>query len=60
MTVGLQLCAVYVPFLQKALHTVPLGWGDWGWIIVIALPIFIGTECYKGIRWKRSAIPQEG
>jgi len=27
-TIGLQICAVYVPFLQEALHTVPLGWAD--------------------------------
>jgi Ca2+-transporting ATPase len=53
-TIGLQVCAVYVPFLQKALHTVPLGWADWGLIFVIALPIFIMTEAYKWLRWQKA------
>jgi len=50
-TIVLQACAVYVPFLQDALHTTALGWEDWGIIIVIALPIFIITELYKWFRW---------
>ena len=45
--IGLQVCAVYVPFLQKALHTVPLGWTEWGWMIAIAAPVFIVTEICK-------------
>ena len=54
LTIGLQVCAVYVPFLQKALHTTPLGWQDWAIIFGIASPIFIFMECYKWIRWQRS------
>jgi Ca2+-transporting ATPase len=50
-TVGLQVCAVYVPFLQKALHTVPLGWADWGWMLAIAAPVFLVCESRK---WWRS------
>lgn len=46
-TVSLQVCAVYVPFLQEALHTTALGWEDWGIIALVALPIFIFTEIYK-------------
>jgi len=53
-TVGLQVCAVYVPFLQKALHTVPLGWADWGLMLVIAAPVVLVTEMYKGWRWRFS------
>ncbi len=52
-TVGLQVCAVYVPFLQDALHTTALGWKDWGIIVLVALPIFILMEIYKWIRWRR-------
>ena len=52
-TIGLQVCAVYVPFLQKTLHTVALGWKEWGLIIVIALPIFFLTEGYKWLRWQQ-------
>jgi len=52
-TIGLQACAVYVPFLQNALHTTAMGWKDWGIIILVALPIFILTELYKWIRWNK-------
>jgi len=48
ITMGLQVCAVYVPFLQKALHTVPLGWADWGLVFWFALPILIMAETYNG------------
>ncbi len=58
VTVGLQVCAVYVPFLQDALHTVPLGWADWGWIFAVAFPVFLVTEFYKWLRW-RSARRQD-
>ncbi|WP_295420396.1 HAD-IC family P-type ATPase [Sulfurovum sp.] len=47
VTVSLQVAAVYVPFLQDALHTVPLGWEDWLLIFEVAIPIFIATEIYK-------------
>ncbi len=49
---GLQVCAVYVPFLQKVLHTVPLRLADWALICVIAGPIFIVTETYKWMDWR--------
>jgi Ca2+-transporting ATPase len=52
VTLGLQACAVYVPFLQDALHTVALGWEDWVIIFLVALPLFIMTEFYKWIRVK--------
>jgi len=51
-TIALQACAVYVPFLQNALHTTSMGWEDWGIILLVALPIFVITEIYKWIRWK--------
>jgi len=51
-TISLQACAVYVPFLQEALHTTAMGWKDWGIILLVALPIFMITEIYKWIRWK--------
>ncbi len=53
LTIGLQVCAVYVPFLQEALHTVPLGWADWGLIFAIALPVFLSMEIYKTWRWRQ-------
>jgi Ca2+-transporting ATPase len=45
--VSLQICAVYLPFLQEALHTTALGWSDWGIILLVALPLFGITEMYK-------------
>ncbi|VAV83644.1 Cation-transporting ATPase, E1-E2 family [hydrothermal vent metagenome] len=47
VTVGLQLCVIYVPFLQQVFHTVPLGWSDWGLMLLVAVPIFIFTELFK-------------
>ncbi len=52
LTVGLQVCAVYVPFLQNALHTVPLRLEDWGLILLVAAPILVFTEIYKWLRWR--------
>ncbi|MCX6075881.1 MAG: HAD-IC family P-type ATPase [Campylobacterales bacterium] len=49
-TITLQMCAVYVPFLQEALHTTALAWEDWGIILLVALPLFIITEIYKWVR----------
>ena len=52
-SLGLQACAVYVPFMQRALHTVPLGWSDWGMMFLVALPIFLITEAVKWLRFGR-------
>lgn len=52
LTIGLQMCAVYLPFLQDALHTTALGWRDWGIIFLVALPLFVMTELYKWVRYK--------
>ena len=46
-TVGLQLAAVYVPFLQSVLHTTALGLQDWGLIIMVAAPVLVAGEVYK-------------
>lgn len=52
---GLQLCALYVPLLQRALKTVPPGLADLGLIAAVALPLFLGTELYKTLRARRRA-----
>jgi len=51
LTVGAQVAAVYVPFLQEALHTVPLRWEDWLLIFKTALPLFVVVELYKAFEW---------
>lgn len=53
LSVGLQVCAVYVPFLQTALHTTPLSLADWGWILALAVPVFLVGEAYKWWRHSR-------
>lgn len=47
VTACVQLCALYVPLLQRALHTVPLGWQDWGLIVIVSLPVFAVCEVFK-------------
>ena len=51
VTFSLQICAVYTPFLQHALHTVPLSLQDWGTILMVAVPVFVLSEIVK---WYRS------
>jgi Ca2+-transporting ATPase len=58
--IGLQVCAVYVPFLQRILHTAPLDWRDWGTVVVAALPVFVVVEVWKwglAARERRAAQP---
>ncbi len=52
--VGLQVAAVYTPFLQDALHTVPLSLADWGLLIAVSIPIVVIVEAYKVIQARRS------
>ena len=52
-TLGLQVCAVYVPALQSALGTTALRAVDWLVIVAISLPIFLGPEAIKWIRTRR-------
>jgi Ca2+-transporting ATPase len=54
-TMLLQLCAVYLPFLQDALHTDAIGWTDWVLIFGLAIPILAVPELYKYWQYRRSA-----
>ena len=58
-SLGLQACAIYLPCLQQALHTVPLDWTDWGLLFVVALPVFLITEGYKRVRWRQEYSPDD-
>jgi len=49
---GLQLAAVYVPFMQRALHTVSLDGFDWLVMLVVALPLLLVGETVKRWRWR--------
>ncbi|WP_363321815.1 cation transporting ATPase C-terminal domain-containing protein [Methanohalophilus sp.] len=50
---GLQILAVYTPFLQMMLSTVPLAFGDWLMLFVIGMPLLVAGEAYKNVkkRW---------
>ncbi|MFW6115858.1 MAG: HAD-IC family P-type ATPase [Chloroflexota bacterium] len=47
LSVVLQLAAQTVPFMQTALGTVRLDWGDWGGIVLIAGSILVADEARK-------------
>ena len=47
VNLGLQISVVYVPFLQRAMHTSPLGWQHWALILAVSAPIIIVGELYK-------------
>jgi Ca2+-transporting ATPase len=52
IVIGLQLLAVYNPFFQKLLRTVPLGAKDWLVIVAVASSIILVEELRKLIRNK--------
>ena len=59
----LQVAAVYVPFLQAVLHTVPLTAADWGVIAACALTPVAVVEVVKVVQRSRAtkrAVLNEG
>ncbi|HDQ72151.1 MAG TPA: HAD family hydrolase [Chloroflexi bacterium] len=53
LSILLQILAEYVPFMQAALGTVPLGWQDWGLIVLVSSSIFVADEIRKFVSMKR-------
>ena len=53
-SIALQAAAVYVPFLQDALHTVPLSATDWLVMLAFAAPVLIVPEIGRRVRESRS------
>ncbi len=49
VAVALQIAIVYVPFLQTAFHTVPLGLDRWGIAVIGGASLFVIEEARKGI-----------
>ena len=47
VVVGLQLAAVYVPFMQDILHTTPLTFMDWVLVVSVAVSIIVVEEVRK-------------
>jgi Ca2+-transporting ATPase len=54
-TIGLQVAVVYMPFLQNAFNTVPLGPDDWLWILAVSVPVFLIGEAAKTVQWRKAA-----
>jgi len=55
-TTALHLAAVYVPFMQKVLHTTALGWSDWGLLLLVGAPLFLVPEAMKWLDWRRRQV----
>ncbi len=49
VTLGAQGLAVYWPPLQVLLRTVPIGFDEWQWILMFAIPIVVVPELIKAI-----------
>jgi Ca2+-transporting ATPase len=50
---GAQLAAVYLPFMQRALHTVALDGFDWLVMLALAAPLLVASETVKRLSWRR-------
>jgi Ca2+-transporting ATPase len=51
----LQIAAQYVPFMESALGTVPLGWREWGLVMLVSSTIFIADEVRKLVQRRAKA-----
>ncbi|MHB1163417.1 MAG: cation-translocating P-type ATPase [Minisyncoccota bacterium] len=58
IVISLQMLAVYTPFFQRFLHTVPLNLSEWMMIIAIATSIIWVEEIRKFFYRKRNIAPQ--
>jgi len=47
ISIGILLCFMYVPFCQKYLHLLPIGWKDWLVVIGATLTVFLFEEARK-------------
>ncbi len=45
----LQVSAIYLPFFNKVLHTVPLSWREWEIILLFVVIVILSIELIKGI-----------
>jgi Ca2+-transporting ATPase len=53
LNLGLHLAVLYLPVMQRAFHTAPLGWSHWGMILLVAAPVFVVPELVKWQRYRR-------
>ena len=50
IVIGLQIMAVYAPFMHTILRTVPLSWYDWVLAVAVAFSIVVAEEIRKLMR----------
>jgi Ca2+-transporting ATPase len=55
LSVVLQLCVIYIPFLQRAFDTVPLSGWDWLISILVASSVLWLVELLKIVRRARKS-----
>jgi Ca2+-transporting ATPase len=55
LMLALQAMTLYLPILQDALDTVPLGWKEWTLIIAAAIPMVFFSEIYKTLKFRQAA-----
>jgi len=55
IVIGLHLLAVYNPFFQKVLRTVPLKGGDWIVILIVAFSVIAFEELRKAVYRKKNS-----
>jgi Ca2+-transporting ATPase len=53
VTILVQVAAVYVPFFQSLLGTVPLALTDWILLVLAGIPILLAGEIYKTITFRK-------
>ncbi len=53
VTTAMQAAALYTPFLQRVLHTVPLDGQNWIVIFAVMLPLLVAPEIYKLVKQTR-------
>lgn len=45
----LQLIVIYVPFLRPAFHTAPIGWFEWGLVVVSSFGVFVVEALVRAV-----------
>jgi P-type Ca2+ transporter type 2C len=51
---GLHILAMQVPFAQDLLQVAPISPREWGYLLLLALPILLAMEAFKAVRLRRS------
>jgi Ca2+-transporting ATPase len=53
-TIGLQLCAIYIPVLNPVFKTQPLSPGELALVLVLSVTVFAAVEIEKWVRRRKA------